>query len=335
LPERSGWRDLGATGGSLNRCFASILLGLCTLTTACTTAPTAGRAPQLVPGAFVPGTQPDGNSVILDAPAGLIVVDTGRHRSHTQAVLAVAKERNKPIAAVINTHWHLDHIGGNALVRETFPNVRIYASGALEEALAGFLASYASQLRSMAGTAKSPEERQALNDELALIDAGPRLAPSEVISVTGAREIAGRSVLITLEKDAVTAGDLWIIDAESGTLIAGDLVTLPFPFLDTACPARWRAVLERISAAPFSTLIPGHGPAMSRQDFRIYRTAFERLLDCAASSASTQACTDDWLRDAGPLVPEAQRPFTRQLAGYYISSSLRAPAEKQREYCGH
>jgi hypothetical protein len=36
----------------------------------------------LVRGEFVPGRQPDGNRVILRGPAGLIVVDSGRHPAH-------------------------------------------------------------------------------------------------------------------------------------------------------------------------------------------------------------------------------------------------------------
>src|SRR5262249_12882717 len=91
----------------------------------------------LVPGAFVPGSQPDGNSIVLDAPKGLIVVDTGRHPEHTAAILEVARASGKPIVAVVNSHWHLDHVGGNPTVRRAFPQVRVYASGAIEEARKG------------------------------------------------------------------------------------------------------------------------------------------------------------------------------------------------------
>ena len=36
----------------------------------------------LLPGGFPPGRGPDGNTVVFDAPDGLIVVDTGRHAWH-------------------------------------------------------------------------------------------------------------------------------------------------------------------------------------------------------------------------------------------------------------
>src|SRR5450631_1434529 len=87
----------------------------------------------LIPGRFVPNTQPDGNTIIFEGRQGLVVVDTGRHPDHTNAIIEFAHQHKKPIAAVVNTHWHLDHIGGNPLIRKAFPGVRIYASSALAE----------------------------------------------------------------------------------------------------------------------------------------------------------------------------------------------------------
>ncbi len=82
---------------------------------------------------------PDGNSIVLDAPEGLIVVDTGRHPEHSKAILEYARERSRPIAAIVNSHWHLDHTTGNWDIRQTYPRVQIYASDALEGALAAYL----------------------------------------------------------------------------------------------------------------------------------------------------------------------------------------------------
>src|SRR3954468_19428504 len=84
-------------------------------------APAAETGWHLVPGSFEPGRQPDGNSVFLEAPDGLILVDTGRHPAHQERLLAYAKARGRPIAAIVNTHWHLDHTGGNAEIRAAYP----------------------------------------------------------------------------------------------------------------------------------------------------------------------------------------------------------------------
>ena len=92
----------------------------------------------LIPGAVPFDKGPDGNTIILDARDGLIVVDTGRHPAHAQAILDYARERGRPIAAIVNTHWHLDHTTGNWDIRKVYPDVQVYASNGLEGAIAGF-----------------------------------------------------------------------------------------------------------------------------------------------------------------------------------------------------
>ena len=79
----------------------------------------------LIPGSFTPGTQPDGNSIVFDGRDGLVVFDTGRHPEHTRKILDIARDSRKPVAAIINSHWHLDHIG--AIARFVLP-IRTSAS---------------------------------------------------------------------------------------------------------------------------------------------------------------------------------------------------------------
>ena len=40
------------------------------------------------------------------------------------------RRRHRPIAAIVNSHWHLDHTTGNWDIRQAYPHVAIYASGA-------------------------------------------------------------------------------------------------------------------------------------------------------------------------------------------------------------
>ena len=75
---------------------------------------------------------PDGNSIFLDAPQGLILVDTGRHPEHAELLLAYARQREQPIVAILNTHWHLDHTTGNMDLLKAYPGVPIVASRAIE-----------------------------------------------------------------------------------------------------------------------------------------------------------------------------------------------------------
>jgi glyoxylase-like metal-dependent hydrolase (beta-lactamase superfamily II) len=288
----------------------------------------------IVPGTFVAGTQPDGNSVIFSGRDGLVVFDTGRHPEHTQKIIDFAAAAKKPVVAIVNSHWHLDHVGGNVLLRQKYPNVRVYASGAIDDALHGFLANYRTQLEELIAKAGDDAAKAApWRAEIALIDAGPSLAPDERIVEGGMRTIAGHAFRIGYESHAVTAGDVWLYDPPTRVLASGDLVTLPAPLFDTACPEHWRAALDRLAAVDFKTLVPGHGAPMRKSDLAIYRRAFDGLLECAAGVQPKQACLDGWMHDAAPLIPASDEKLARSLLDYYVDQSLRGDAQKREKFC--
>lgn len=289
---------------------------------------------ELLPGAFVPGAQPDGNTVIVRGADGLVVVDSGRHAAHTQRIVDFARAAGLPVRAVVNTHWHLDHVGGNPALRRAFPGVRVLASDAIEGAKTGFLAAYRKQLEELTAQAKTAEEAAPYRIDLAILQGVDALSPDEVVTASGRRTLAGRELDLHLEAHAVTGGDLWLVDVATKTAIAGDLVTLPVPFLDTACPKSWQAALGRVAAAEWTTLVPGHGAPMDRAAFATYRTAFDNLLACAASPRAKEACVDGWLGDAAAFLPESERERTRGMADYYVEQVLRGPAERLARLCG-
>ena len=287
----------------------------------------------LLAGRFVPGAQPDGNTIIFRAPDGLVAVDTGRHQEHTRRIVDFATGAGRPVAAIINSHWHLDHVGGNALLRERFPRAKVYASGALSAARAGFLANYRAQLQGAISKTDDPAAQEQLHEEVRLIDQGAKLEPDEVIDHTAPRKFAGLALDVHLETHAVTAGDVWLFESKSRTLVAGNLVTLPVPLLDTACPQRWREALDRLAAENFAVLVPGHGATMTRRAFDTYRTAFTNLLACGQSARSKDACASGWLADAGTLLAEQERGFARSLLDYYVDV-LRADPATIATRCG-
>jgi len=279
----------------------------------------------LLPGAFVPGEQPDGNTVIFDAPAGLVVVDTGRHRAHAQRILDAAAARGRPIVAIVNSHWHLDHVAGNVAVREVWPNAQVHASTAIDGALEGFLSRYRAQLVAEIDKTADPAQAARWREEVARIDAGPRLRPTHPLSRSETRSIAGRPFELGL-REAATRGDVWLYAPDLRVLVAGDLVTLPAPFFDTACPSRWREALSALAETPFTVLVPGHGAPMDREQFGHYRRAFNNLLVCAASPTRTRTCVEGWRRDAAPLLTEADRAVVDGMIAYYVDVRLRGPA---------
>ncbi|UXI70387.1 MBL fold metallo-hydrolase [Tahibacter amnicola] len=293
------------------------------------------RGYTLVPGRFVQGQQPDGNSVLIETSDGLVVFDTGRHPAHTQRLLDAATEQREPIIAVINSHWHLDHVGGNLMIRKAYPEAQVHASGAIDGALTGFLANYKKQLTELLGRAAdgSPDQA-AYRAELALIDNGEGLKPTHVVTRSHTVTIGEHELRLNLERNAVTGGDIWLFDRKTRTLLAGDLVTLPAPLLDTACPQRWQRALGHFAETTFRQLVPGHGPVMDRDEFDQYRTALDHFLTCGSSTAAKQQCIDGWLADTRGLIPDQDKKLAEGLLDYYVDSVLRGDPKRLAERCG-
>ena len=272
--------------------------------------------------------------MIFEVPEGLVVMDTGRHEWHRQAVLELARSRQKPIVAIINSHWHLDHVSGNPTLRAAYPGLKVYASDAIDRALTGFLASSAKEAARYVNDPQIPKEMRAdIRADVLTIQNGAALRPDVVIRTSGSMDLGGHEFHINLASNAATNGDVWLYDETSGVAALGDLVTLPAPFLDTACPDGWIAALAQVTTTPFALAIPGHGAPMAQAQFSLYRRSFESFIDCSRSARPAQECAANWASAVRSLLPqdpdELQR--ARKTAGYYIDM-LRANSGRSK-YC--
>lgn len=285
-------------------------------------------------GPYVLGRQPDGNSILFEDADSILVVDTGRHPEHQEKILRFARARGKPIVAIVNTHWHLDHGGGNEEIRAAFPNATLYASGAVIDALDGFLArSLADGKKRLDDPGTAEADKTALRLDLAAIEDRKDLVPDVIVSRDTILRHGGLSLEVHLARHAATAGDVWIYDRASRTVVAGDLVVIPAPFFDTACPEGWRLALAAIAKVKFTRLIPGHGEPLTAAQFRQYRLAFDRLVDCSESKRAKQACIAGWQRDAAAFLAREENGRTAaMLLDYYFETLLRSP-DRKRELC--
>lgn len=279
--------------------------------------------------------QPDGNSILIRAPDGLVVFDTGRHeQAFTGRIVAAAEAWRLPVAAIVNSHWHLDHVSGNVPLRARWPRAKVYASIAIEDAMRHFLAdSRRNAVARLAALPAGSPEAGDLRAGIARIDAGAKLFPTDPVLSPGPLRIAGMQFQVGLENNAVSGGDVWLVDPSTRTLLSGDLVNFPAPFFDTACPRGWSEALARLDAQPFDTLVPGHGAPMTHAQFATYRHAFDDLLACAAGNAGVADCAAGWERDLGPLLPADEHRLGRMLLDYYFQDVLRAEPAKRDKYC--
>jgi glyoxylase-like metal-dependent hydrolase (beta-lactamase superfamily II) len=276
----------------------------------------------LLPGAMLPERGPDGNTVVFVGPDGLVVVDTGRHAWHSDGILAFARSRKLPIAAIVNTHWHLDHSSGNGRVKAEHTAARVYTTTAVDRVLApeGFLSRNLAAAKAQPADPKlSATRREETALFIATMAASTNLRPDVPVERSGPLRLAGRPLSVRVAADAVTDGDVWLYDEATRTAVIGDLVTLPAPFFETACPARWQAALDEVWATPFELAVPGHGEPMTRAQFDGYRQAFAAFRACAAGGDAAAACADGWTKAVGPLLAsEADRKQATSYATYYV-----------------
>lgn len=289
---------------------------------------------QLIPGSVPQDRGPDGNSIFLDAPGGLILIDTGRHPVHAERLLAYARERGRPIAAILNTHWHMDHVQGNLDIRQAYPSAHVYATTAIDGALPTFLANGRKGAQARLKDPKTPPERlPEIRRFLARMDSPDSVRPTVPIMKSSKTSIAGRELDIHVAPFAVTEADLWIYDPRERLAIVGDLVVDIVPFMDTACPDGWKKALAEVAATPFVTLIPGHGSPMNRDQFLQWKGAFDAFVDCGQSARPKDECVAGWKRDAAPFIDAAYAGYAAEAAAYYIDTRLRSSPEERQKYC--
>ena len=294
-----------------------------------TPAPAVPEAPvEIAPGmhlirtASAPGRGPNGNTVIIDGAEGLIVIDTGRHKEVTDAILAFAKQRQRPIVAIVNTHWHLDHASGNRRLKAAFPKARLYTTNAIDKVLAagGFLQRNLELTNKTLASTTDPVRRDEMQISIDTLAAREYLRPDVPVTRSGAMTLAGRSLDVRVTDQAVSDADVWLFDAPSKVAVIGDLITVPVPYFETACPDRWKASLDEVWATPFETAIPGHGRPMTRAQFDVYRQSFGAFVSCVKSETAPAQCASGWTEGVGTLIGDdpARRKAVTANAEYYV-----------------
>lgn len=288
----------------------------------------------LIPGGVYDDKGPDGNTIILDAPDGLIVVDTGRHPEHVAKILDFAKAQRRPIAAIVNSHWHMDHVQGNADIRAVYPSAQVYATSAVDGALATFLADGPKGAEARLKDPATPKERLAevrrYVDRMAHPDS---VRPTRPVNSSARLSIAGRTIDVRVAPFAVSEADIWLVIPEERMVVVGDLVVDIVPFMDTACVEGWSKALNDVSAVDFDTLIPGHGAPMSKVQFLGWKSAFDRLVECGRSETKVATCADGWLADAACFISADKKAYAKEAAAYYVEARFRSEPEEQRKFC--
>ncbi|WP_313055366.1 quinoprotein relay system zinc metallohydrolase 1 [Pseudomonas lopnurensis] len=182
------------------------------------------------------------NTGFIVTDAGVVVIDSGPSRRYGETMrTAIADVTGQPVARVLLTHHHPDHVLGN----QAFADVPIAALAGTTELLREQGDAMAENMYRLVGDWMRGTEVQ---------------LPSEILE-PGVLDIGGRRLRL-LALRGHTGADLAVLDERSGVLFAGDLLfhqralTTPnSPGLDV-----WLADLDTLEALPWKLLVPGHGP---------------------------------------------------------------------------
>ena len=211
------------------------------------------------------------NNILLKSADGHVLIDSGyiRHAPLTLALLRSERGLgDEPLAKLVNTHCHSDHMGGNAAVQ----------------------AAYGCPIALPEGEAPLIERW----DEKALLldyadQRADRFAVAEVIRA-GSTHVWGDLEWRAFAAPGHDTGALIFYNAEHRILISGDALwqngygfVMPRAIDPAALPAT-RATLEMIAALDVRVVIPGHGDVFTDVEAALDR-AFQRATAFEADDA--------------------------------------------------
>jgi glyoxylase-like metal-dependent hydrolase (beta-lactamase superfamily II) len=231
----------------------------------------------------------ESNSLLIVGDSDVVVVDAQSSVGRTLKTLAALRRITpKPVRAVINTHWHDDHIFGNGVYRDSFPGVRLIAHVTAAEDLAatglksreeldanrdgtrGFLLDLISKGQSFAGGPLGEEERLSHQAAADLVsDYGKTVtsyqpqAPTTTVQDSLVLRQGNRIIKVLFLGRGHSRGDLVVYLPAEKILAAGDLVMSPVQFVGTTSfPADFAATVDRLAALGPDRIVPGHGSVL-------------------------------------------------------------------------
>ena len=186
-----------------------------------------------------------GNAGVVIGRDAVAVIDTGGSPEFGRRLRAsIAALTDLPVAWVITTHAHPDHVFGHV---------------AFEEDGTSF-AGHRKLARALA--VRSPFYLDAFERLVGEGFEGARvIVPSVEVSDETRIDLGGRVLVLTAWRTAHTDNDLTVLDLRTGTLFSGDLVFVDrLPVVDGSLKG-WLDVIAELRRVPAKRVVPGHGPA--------------------------------------------------------------------------
>lgn len=201
-----------------------------------------------------PGSGAGGNSGFIIGDDGVLVVDTFQTEAAArQLVAAIKKQTQLPIKFAVNTHYHLDHVAGNAV---------------LSEAGAAILAQ--KNVRDWIHTENMKFFPTPTDAQKALV---ANLHAPDLVYDRGIDIFLGAKHIVIRYELGHTGGDSVIFVPDANVLFTGDLFwrhSLP-NLIDASTEPMLATLQSLVAAHPDATFVPGHGDVGTAQDVTAFR----------------------------------------------------------------
>ncbi len=239
-----------------------------------------------------PGLMVDANSLFIVNDSDVVVVDAPE--ASAEMIQALRKVTSKPVSFLVNTHWHDDHVIGNATWRKAYPGVRFIGHASLREYLPQTGANnrknmiegapqFAGQMQAQMDNGKnlrdepiSDEDRVSYTSDIRLVKHYMAVVPGtetllpDIDVDEGLTLIRGnRRIEIRHLGNGHTKADLVVWLPNERIAATGDLVVWPIPLVgsDQSHVRAWPGTLDALLALSPAIFVPGHGLVMRNADY--------------------------------------------------------------------
>jgi len=252
---------------------------------------------QVAPGIYAAidrDTRAGANAGFVIGDDGVVIVDSFQFPEAAESLLAAIRRLTPlPVRYLINTHYHIDHVAGNAVFQRAGARLigqRNVAAWINTENLKFFTVDQARE-RALVATIPSPD---LLVDQRLTIRLGGR----------------------RLELEAApghTGGDLIVVVPDARVIFCGDLIWRRWvPSLIDATVSTWTASLEALQRRPDAatfTYVPGQGEVATLADVGEFGRYLADLSAAVLAATGLGATGDD-------LVAAALPPLKAKYAGW-------------------